>query len=55
MARGRRLGESRSKVLIIRIPVEWWDSLERIERKRHEAPRDLIREAIGDFLDEKKK
>jgi hypothetical protein len=45
-----KLGLGKSKVLILRIPVEWWDQLERLHAEGHPPARDLIRDALGAFL-----
>jgi predicted DNA-binding protein len=47
---GPRLGMGRSKVLIIRIPQEWWEALEGMGTLSSSPPRELIREAIGSYL-----
>lgn len=46
----RKLGRSKSKVLILRIPIEWWDELEKLKP----PPRETIRMAIKKELGKKK-
>lgn len=42
----RKLGKGKSMVLILRIPIEWWDLLE----KKKDPPRETIRKAIKKHL-----
>jgi hypothetical protein len=50
MARPRKLTFALTKILIIRIPAEWWEALEGMHRRGAPPPRVLIREAIEEFL-----
>lgn len=50
MNRKARLGIGKSKVLIVRIPTEWWDALEGMHRDGAPPPRDLIREGVESVL-----
>ena len=54
MKRKARLGKGKSKVLIIRIPVEWWEALQVMELRGNPPPRDVIREALEIYLERAK-